>query len=608
MPHRLLRFRLLAWPLLLSGYLGLGLWVACRPTPESRQSSVASDMQSCQGCHERIYQNFLETGMGRSMYLPAQAPVIEQFDSIAPVHDAFQDLYYLPLRRGTEMYIREFRLKGTDTTHVREELVSHVIGSGNQTRSYFIQKSGYLYEAPITWYVERQLWDLSPGYEQGNNSRFGREIGTACLHCHTGSYALQAGSKNNYASLHLGITCARCHGDGTEHAHRMQQAPSRGDDMAIVNPEDLSTEAQFDICQQCHLQGINVLKEGKTLADFQPGMRLREVYEVFTVREAHQDSFGIASHAARLQQSACFLQSEGKLSCTTCHDPHKRVDRASPLVYVAQCQQCHGAQGGTRCGAPAAVQMSEQGKCVSCHMPKGGTSDIPHVSFHDHFIRVLEQDEEAAQPQGEAVNVQKAFLKLACATNPQASDSDWGKAWLAYFEEVEADPAFLQLALEKLQPENAYERASVYHYLGDPLRALPLIEQALEQRPMEALVAFRKGEILESLGRYAEAWQVYQALYERTPLNLEAGLKATANLLKARQGEQQALLEARQQLRQLYQQKPFDVRILTNLGFVCLNLRDFPQAETYLQQALALHPDHLQARENLQLLQQLKKN
>ena len=78
------------------------------------------------------------------------------------------------------------------------------------------------------------------------------------------------------------------------------------------------------------------------------------------------------------------------MTCTTCHDPHVAQDELPADHFSASCQSCHGPdehQGS--CSRPGTASPAEAmtGDCVSCHIRSGGTSDIPHVSFTDHWIR-----------------------------------------------------------------------------------------------------------------------------------------------------------------------------------------------------------------------------
>ncbi|MEM7656351.1 MAG: tetratricopeptide repeat protein [Bacteroidota bacterium] len=587
----------------------LALFSHCSPTqPEYAAHHPATEyvgMASCQSCHQKIYQDYLQTGMGKSLYMPKKSEAIERFGPGEVVWDQGKDFGYWAFWENESLYIEEFRLQGTDTVFSRKESVDYIVGSGHQTRSYLLERNGYLYEHPITWYVNKEIWDLSPGYDQ-NNSRFSREIGQECLSCHTGHIDPIPQSKNRYRKISLGIDCEKCHGPGAVHVARMQAGEGvdveEEIDYSIVNPAKLSIQAQFDVCQQCHLQGVNVYQPDKEVLDFRPGQRLRETFEVFLERRGDPDAFGIASHAERLQESRCFQQSAGKLNCTSCHNPHKSVTLNTIDDHIRQCLRCHSAQEQLLCAAPEAVQMTQQGDCVACHMPKGGTSDIPHVSFHDHNIRVVQSTDSMQDLQAVA-----DFLELHCATSEETDPMTQGSAWLRFFETQEANPRHLERAGKLLQGSTGYPAARVAFYQGNHEQALALIDAALQQSPESpAEWSFLKGEILEAQGAFDQALQQYDALYQANPENSEAGVQAVVCLLKSRAGDPAVLPEAEERLQVLLQQRPFDERILSNLGFVCLNQGKMEAAWGHLSAALRLAPDHAPSLESIITLHLLK--
>ncbi|MBK6731475.1 MAG: hypothetical protein IPG60_11120 [Bacteroidetes bacterium] len=76
------------------------------------------------------------------------------------------------------------------------------MGSGQHTNSHMLLINGYLYQAPITFYTQKQQWDLAPGMEGGFNSRFSRIIESECLACHNGLPQPVVGSINKYVKFH----------------------------------------------------------------------------------------------------------------------------------------------------------------------------------------------------------------------------------------------------------------------------------------------------------------------------------------------------------------------------------------------------------------------
>ena len=65
---------------------------------------------------------------------------------------------------------------------------------GGRGVAYLIERDGFLFQSPITWYSRERRWDLSPGYEK-SNVHFDRPIGPrACSATRTGSSRWRARS------------------------------------------------------------------------------------------------------------------------------------------------------------------------------------------------------------------------------------------------------------------------------------------------------------------------------------------------------------------------------------------------------------------------------
>ncbi|MFM9007464.1 MAG: hypothetical protein ACKORE_02665, partial [Bacteroidota bacterium] len=234
-------------------------------------------IETCASCHSNVHSTYIHTGMGSSFGKATREKSSADFSGHPVVHDPYRNLNYHPYWSGDTLFFREFRMDGNDTVHLREERIDYVVGSGQHTNSHLWSSNGYLYQAPLTYYTQKGRWDLPPGFEQGNNTRFNRIIGTECMTCHNGLPEFVTGSSNKYALVKGGIDCERCHGPGSIHVREKSMGilidTSKSIDYSIVNPAKLPIDLQFDVCQRCHIQGNAVLQPGKTFADFKPGMK-----------------------------------------------------------------------------------------------------------------------------------------------------------------------------------------------------------------------------------------------------------------------------------------------------------------------------------------------
>jgi tetratricopeptide (TPR) repeat protein len=325
--------------------------------------------------------------MGRSLSKLPGAAVIESFEKAELTHAA-TGLIYRAYRDADGRYWQEER--HPSHASVRRIEATHIIGSGNHTRSYLGKIDNELVQLPLTWYAKRKIWDFSPGYEGARMPRFGRRVEAPCLFCHNGLTPLVEGRTATYQwPLVEGIGCDRCHGDGAAHveARMAGKGPAAGQpDPSIFNPKRHSPQRQLQVCQQCHLQAdASVVHAGHTWDAYDPRLPLDAYLSVFRKAGDDGDTFSIASHGRRLAQSQCAQKSPGKLGCTTCHNPHKT---ATDATYRAACLSCHTpaqTPGQTACSDPGGKTPDAQ--CHRCHMRAGETSDVPHVEFTDHYIR-----------------------------------------------------------------------------------------------------------------------------------------------------------------------------------------------------------------------------
>jgi predicted CXXCH cytochrome family protein len=312
----------------------------------------------CARCHRTESEQFLKSPMGNSIGAPSALPA-------GKITHSLSDSTITIERRGGEM------------THglverglTAEYPVAWQIGSNRIGYTYMVRIGNYLFESPASWYRSHG-WDTSPGYQHLAIVDFDRLVGSACLFCHTDSAKFDDSDGHRFSGTQLTpISCDRCHGPGTDHARH----PTAKN---IINPAKLPRAARDSICEQCHFEGeVRVLNPGKRWLDFHPG----EAFEQTAVTYVAAQSGGAAhavSQAEQLALSKCAPASGGRLWCATCHNPHKQAVDAAEVRNV--CLRCH------RSLSPEAHPAAAT-DCVSCHMPRLTTDDIPHSASTDHRI------------------------------------------------------------------------------------------------------------------------------------------------------------------------------------------------------------------------------
>jgi hypothetical protein len=314
--------------------------------------------------------------MAKSLRRAAAEPEGEYTDAAAGIR------FTVRSGRGATLQRRERGGEGFDYP------VSYVIGSGNHASGYLVVAGDHLIQSPLCYYTNRKAYGLAPGYERLPDPDFTRAVGEECVTCHSGRALHVAGTANRYSPPVFtaeAISCERCHGPVEEHLRR----PVPG---SIVNPAKLPAAARDSVCEQCHLAGAaRVPNPGREFADFRPGEPLEGVFTVYVRASAPGGGrpFKVISHAEQLAQSACARNSQGRLWCGSCHDPHP-ASPATWRTYAAVCGSCHG--GKLADMHPAGAD------CVSCHMPRRPAEDGGHTVFTDHRISRKPATEESGAP------------------------------------------------------------------------------------------------------------------------------------------------------------------------------------------------------------------
>ncbi len=584
-----------------------------------KDSAYFVGKEACGSCHTDKLETFNHTGMGMSLDKAIPSKSAGDF-SHALVYDTIQDLYYTPYWNDSKLFIKEFRLKNQDTVHSYTQKIDYIIGSGQHTNSHLYLSNNYLYQAPLTYYTQSKKWDLPPGFEKGANSRFGRVIEQECMACHNSYPSMEIGSANKYTNIPQGIDCERCHGAGSIHVAQKKQGimvdTSKYIDYSIVNPGKLSIDLQFDICQRCHLQGNTILQPDKSFLDFQPGTPLKNTMNVFLPRyKDDKEHFIMASHADRLKQSACFIASSKKantsalrpykeaLTCVTCHNPHVSVKNTSKEHFNNQCKNCHTAPNQKKCSEQESKKIVAQDNCTSCHMPVSGSTDIPHVTIHDHYIR--------KKPQSINATAVREFVGLYCVNNPDVDSKTRAKAYLNQYEKIEPnhtyllDSAVTYLSLYTIE-EVLIPTIQLYYLQKNYTAITNLVEKYEKEITTKefyatylykksytnehAWTAYRIGEAYQALNSFPKAIAYYELAHQLAPYHFEFTNKLSTAYITTKQIDKAIKL-----LDYLIVENPNYAPAWNNRGYLYTLQNKWIEADTYCTNATHLDPNYANA-------------
>lgn len=554
-------------------------------------------IQTCVKCHADKFETFQHTGMGKSFGEADTFRSSATFTSNSIIYDKFSDYYYRPYTLNNSLWLQEYRLSKGDTIYSNTRQISYIIGSGHHTNSHIINVNGYLYQAPATFYVQKGLWDLPPGFENGHNSRWSRALSTECISCHNAYPESIEGSFNKYKKIPEGIDCERCHGPGSMHVEEKLRGimvdVKHDTDFSIVNPKKLPYNLQIDVCQRCHLQGNTVLKPGKSFLDFRPGMKLSSVMDVYMpVFEGDKQGFLMAAHAERLHKSKCFLETRKKtgteaLNCITCHNPHISVKETSTNIFNSKCMNCHTADHS--CREKLDVRKNVSNNCVRCHMVKSSPVDIPHVTITDHNIRV---NKATSKPMEKG-----KFIGLACINEENPEKIITGRAYLYFYEKFGKKKAYLDSAYSyiRLYPIKTFAADYIYYYyLYDDFESVASLIKNEKPILKDAVSNYQVGQSLMNIGDNSNAVSYLKKAVTFMPLNLDYRLKMgavytlTHNYTQAL-NEYDFVLKENNELPQ-----PWNGR-----GYILAQNGNYSEAFACFKKALSLDPDYKEAHINL---------
>jgi hypothetical protein len=577
------KYLLTAGLALVLGGLALGAWLLWRggpapaalPDPRltylSPYRNVRPEVayvaeERCAECHADIAAKYRMHPMGRSLGTVADVSELEDYSAaMQPTFTAAGFEYRVTKRQGVVMHEEVKRGPDGQTVYALSRQIHYAVGSGAQGRSYLLERDGYLFVSPVSWYSKQRRWGLSPGYDKAEY-HFTRPVQGECLFCHAGQVAPIAGTANRYEPpTFRGYTigCQRCHGPGELHV-REQEAGAPAAAGGIVNPARLEPRLRDAVCEQCHLQGLQrVERMGRSLFEYRPGLPLELFVAVFVLPAEQADHHKAVSHAEQLAVSDCAKKSAGKLGCISCHDPHMAPSAAAKAAhYRGRCLTCHG-HDAPGCTLPTA-RRGPTDDCVACHMPRQDSSNIAHTSVTDHRIPRRPDAETAHAPPRPLRPEQIPLTRFHPPTGTQ-------------------DERDLGVALTRVA---ASHQAAPLAAL-----ALPRLDDALAEYPTDAAALEARANALGLQGRREEALRDLDLALRLTPGSEHAHVLAAS---LARQLNRHSA--AAESYRQALAINPYNAEYYHGLAYGCFRSNDSAGACEAATAALELNPARLDSR------------
>lgn len=174
--------------------------------------------------------------------------------------------------------------------------------------------------------------------------------------------------------------CESCHGPGKAHAD------SGGDTTLIVNLAKLPPQQASNTCATCHDRGKHALWSGSQHDSRSVGCvtchsvhapegpkQIKTASELTLCASCHRDKI------AKLDRSGHMPLREGKMQCSTCHNPHgstnvRLLTRGDSIAEA--CTSCHADKRGPYLWEHAPTRDG----CVTCHDPHGSSNERMLVS------------------------------------------------------------------------------------------------------------------------------------------------------------------------------------------------------------------------------------